>query len=159
MRALAGPAMLIVVVGGFALHRAFSEPEAPPRSFLDAELAAPQNEDGHEGTCYSLSTVIIASTMYRSWVISWKPAGKNAWELSLDDVENGSSGPQTIYQKYTFEERDDLIHLTGMTASEGYDTDLVRNIDELVKEANSRSTPVDRCREPGATGYKFKPRR
>ena len=159
MRALAGPAMLLVIVGGFALNRACSDPKSPPRSFLDAELAAPVNDDGHAGTCYSLSTVIIANTAYSTAAISWKRVDGDAWELSIEEVVQGSFGPQAISRRFTFEKRDDLVHLVRVAGSEGHDTDVTRNLDVLVRAPNGRSTPVDRCLQPGATGYLFRPRR
>jgi hypothetical protein len=159
MRALAGPAMLLVVIGGFALHRALSEPEGPPRSFLDRELAAPENDEQHAGTCFSLSTVIIANTLFSSATLEWKPAHEAAWTLSLEDILHDSRGPVHVFQRFTFEERDELIHLVAVEASEGQDTDLTHNIDALLAAPNGRSTPVERCLESGATGYGFRARR
>jgi hypothetical protein len=159
MRALAGPAMLLAIVGGFALHRAFSEPEAPPRSFLDLELAAPQTAEGHRGTCFSLSTVIIANTRLRSLTVDWRPAHDDAWRLALEEIVQGERGPVHVYQRYTFQQRDELVELVDAEVSEGIDPDLTANLDALLEAPNERATPVDRCLEPGAVGYKFKARR
>jgi hypothetical protein len=159
MRALAGPAMLLVVVGGFGLYRALSSPEGPPRDFLDRELAAPEDDDDHTGTCFSLSTVIIANTMPGSAQISWTPEGDDAWILSLEDVVRDSRGPVNVFQRFTFRQRDDLIHLEAVEASHGRETDVTRNLDALLAEPNRRSTPVDRCLGSDAGGYHFRPRR
>ena len=96
MRALAGPAMLLVIVGGFALHRAFSSPDAPSRDFLDRELAAPDNDDDFAGTCFALSTVIIANTAFSPAQISWQPAGEDSWTLSLEDIVHDARGPVNV---------------------------------------------------------------
>jgi hypothetical protein len=159
MRALAGPAMLLVVVGGFGLYRALSAPEGPPRDFLDRELAAPDNDDDHAGTCFSLSTVIIANTMLGSAQIGWTPEGDDTWTLSLEDVVRDSRGPVNVFQRFTFRQREDLIHLVAVEASRGQETDVTRTLDALLAEPNRRSTPVDRCLESGASGYRFRPRR
>lgn len=159
MRALAGPAMLLVIVGGFALHRVFSAPESPPRSFLDREVAAPQNDADHAGTCFALGTVIIAHTMFRSASLDWKPAHENAWTLAIEEMVQSDRGPLHDYQKLTFEERGDLVALVGVDASKGHETGVAATLDEMLLAANDRSTPVDRCLEPGATGYGYRPRR
>ena len=44
-------------------------------------------------------------------------------------------------------------------ASGDRETDVTLNLDRLLVEPNRRSTPVDRCLEPGATGYRFRTRR
>jgi hypothetical protein len=161
MRALAGPAMLAVIVGGFALHRALSAPDAPSRSFLDREVAAPPNADPDEdaGTCYALSTVIIANTMFSSATLDWKPAHENAWTLSIEEVVQDGRGPRREFQRLTFEAHGDLVRLVDVEASEGRESDLTTTLDALLAPANERSTPVDRCLEPGAVGYRFRPRR
>ena len=59
MKALAGPAMLLVIVGGFTIYKATSKDAVPSRDFTELELAA--DDEDHTGTCYSLSTVLIAN--------------------------------------------------------------------------------------------------
>jgi hypothetical protein len=159
MRALAGPAMLLVIIGGFALHRVLSAPESPSRSFLDRELAAPSNDEDHSGTCFALSTVIIANTMFRSASLDWKPAHEHAWTLTIEDLVQDGRGPIHVYQKLTFEERGDLVALVDVEASEGHDIGVTATLDGLLAPANERSTPVDRCLDPGASGYGYRPRR
>ena len=159
MRALAGPAMLLVIVGGFALYRGFAAPDGPPRDFLDRELAAPDNDDDHAGTCFSLSTVIIANTLFNTAQISWEPAGDDRWTLSLEDVVHDTRGPVNVFQRYTFQQRDELVHLVAVEASGKHETDVAFNIDALLAAPNERSTPVDRCLQSGARGYRFRPRR
>jgi hypothetical protein len=64
------------------------------------------------------------------------------------------------YQQFTFEQRGELVHLVKVETSASFDPGLERNIDELIVAPNSlHSTPVDRCLAPGATGYRFVPRR
>jgi hypothetical protein len=142
MRALAGPAMLLVMVGGFALYRCSSAPEAPSRDFLDLEFAGA--DDDHTGTCYSLSTVIVANTALTDIV-------------TLETVANGARGPAHVFQRLTFRQEGDQVQLVAVDVSEGQNTRVAANIDALLDAPRARhSTPVDRCREPGATGYLFK---
>jgi hypothetical protein len=158
MRALAGPAMLLVIVGGFALYRHSAAPAAPSRDFLDLELAGA--DDDHTGSCYSLSTVIVASTAFSNAMITWKPAGDEAWTLSLEDVVNGGGGPVHVFRHLTFKQRGDQVRLESVDASDEWDDDVATHIDALLEAPNERrSTPVERCREPGATGYQFKRRK
>jgi hypothetical protein len=158
MRALAGPAMLLVVVGSFGLHRLLSKPEAPSRAFLELELAG--GDDQHTGSCYSLSTVLIANAIFSDATRDWKPAHEGAWTLSVEEIHQDNRGPVHVFHRYTFEQREDQAHLVTVQASDGLETDVAANIDAMLEAPNDRSsTPVDRCRHPGATGYGFKPRR
>jgi hypothetical protein len=157
MRALAGPAMLLVIVGGFGLHRMLAKPTSPPRDFLDQELVGA--DDAQTGSCYSLSTVLVASTAFTDVSSSWERADDETWTLTLESLRNNGGGPVHIYKKYRFQERDDRIHLTNVDASTGLSTALKANIDELLEGPHDRkSTPVDRCAAPGASGYQFKPK-
>lgn len=157
MRAIAGPVMLLVMVGGIGLHRALAQPDQPPRSFLELELAAADPE--RTGTCYSLSTVLIANVAFNPAVREWKPAGDDAWTLTLEDVQRTSAGPLHAFQSFTFEKRDGRIELTDVDATEGINTDVRANLDALLTAPNERgSTPVERCFEPGATGHLFEPK-
>lgn len=150
--------MLLVIVGGFAVYRYSAAPAAPPRDFLDLELAGA--DDDHTGSCYALSTVIVASTAFGNAMISWKPAGEDAWTLELDDVENGRGGPSHVFRHLTFRQRGDQARLESVDASEEWDDDIAANIDALLEAPNERrSTIVERCREPGATGYRFRRRK
>jgi hypothetical protein len=158
MRALAGPVMLLVIIGGFGLHRLLSKPEAPSREFLDLELAGADGE--HEGSCYSLSTVLVANALSSGAVREWKAPRENAWTLSLEEIHQDHRGPVLVFQRFTFEQREGEVHLVAVEASEGQPTELNAHLDNLLEAPNGlRSTPVDRCQQPGATGYGFRPRR
>ena len=158
MRALAGPAMMLVMVGGFLAYRLSSDEKAPSRDFLELEFAGA--DSGHTGSCYSLSTVLIANRPFGGEARTWTSTGKNSWTLLLDDVVQANGSPVRVYQKFTFEKHDERVRLVSMETSDNLDSDLKRNIDELVTVPKARhSTPVDRCLEPGATGYLFVPKR
>jgi hypothetical protein len=147
--------MLLVLIGGFGLHRALNKPDSPSRDFLDLELAGADSD--HTGACYSLSTVIVANTAFSSAMLEWMPAGEDAWTLSMEDVVNAHGGPAHVFQRFTFRQRGEFVDLVSVEASEGQNTDVEANIDGLLQAPNERrSTPTDRCLEPGATGYRFK---
>jgi hypothetical protein len=151
MRALAGPAMLLVIVGGFLTVRYTSREDGPSRNFTELEFA---------DSCYSLSTVLIANRFLSGASRTWTAPRKDAWTLKLDDVVQGAGGPVRMYQKLTFEKYGTQVRLVSMEASEGLETDLARSLDTLLEVPNERhATPVERCQERGATGYNFKPRR
>jgi hypothetical protein len=151
MRALAGPAMLLVIVGGFLTARYTSRDESPSRDFTEMEFA---------DSCYSLSTVLIANRFLSGASRTWTAPRDEAWTLKLDDIVAGPGGPTRMYQKFTFEKYGSQVRLVSVEASEGLETDLTHNVDALLEVPNERhSTPVDRCQLPGATGYHFKPRR
>ncbi len=149
--------MLLVMVGGFLIHRALSKEDAPARDFLQLELAGADAE--HTGSCYALSTVLIAnlpfSTATRTWTLR-----DDAWTLTLEEVAQGQGGPVRVFQKFTFEKHDDRVRLVSVEASQGLPTEVGPNIDDLLRAPNARhSTPVDRCLDPGAAHYRFRPRR
>ena len=151
MRALAGPAMLLVIMVGFLAVRYMSRDEGPPRKFTELEFS---------DSCYSLSTVLIANRFLSGASRTWTAPRDDAWTLKLDDIVQGNGGPIRMFQKFTFEQYGSQVRLVSMEASEGLKTDLTDNIDALLDTVNERrSTPVERCQEPGATGYRFKPRR
>lgn len=158
MRALAGPAMLLVIVGGFAIFRMSATEEAPSREFTELEFAGA--DDAHTGSCYSLSTVLIANRAYGNASRTWTKPRDDAWTLMLDAVVQGNGGPVRLFQKLTFEKHADRVRLVRVEASENLDSGLKHNIDELLEAPKTlRSTPVDRCLAAGATGYLFTPRR
>jgi len=157
MRALAGPAMLLVMVGGFLVFRLTSKEEAPSRDFIALEFAGADSD--RTGSCYSLETVLLVSREGNP-SRTWTSPREDVWTLELDDVVQGHGGPIRIFQTFTFEKVDELVRLTSVEASTGYLTGVEQNIDQFVRAAQAqRSTPVDRCLEPGATGYLFAPRR
>lgn len=153
MRALAGPAMLLVLVGGIGIHRLTSSPESPPRKFLDLELAGADAE--RTGTCYSLSTVIVANLIFSDAVTEWTPAGDDAWTLSLQVLMQGSGGPEHLFHRYTFREDGEQVRLTHVESSEEMGNAVNDNLDALLSAPiGRRSTRVDRCLEAGAARYR-----
>ncbi len=147
MRALAGPAMLLVVVGGFLAVRYTSRDEGPSRAFTELEFS---------DSCYSLSTVLIANRFLNNASRTWTAPRDDAWTLKLDDIVAGPGGPIRMYQKFTFQKYGDQVRLVAMEASEGLNTELVHNVDALLAEPNARrSTPIERCQKTEATGYHF----
>jgi hypothetical protein len=158
MRPLAGPAMMLVMAVGFVVYRMASKEEAPSREFLELEFAGA--DGAHTGSCYSLSTVLIANRSNAGEARTWTPTREDEWTLLLDDLVPGNGGPVRVYRKFTFQKNGGLVRLVAVETSENLDSNLARNIDELVTAPNSlRSTPSDRCLEPGAKGYLFAPRR
>jgi hypothetical protein len=161
MRALAGPAMLLVIVGGFTIYKAVSEENAPSRDFAALELAA--NDEDHTGTCYALSTVLIANGVFGDTVRTWTapdPDNENKWTLELEKVVHGNHGPIRVFQNFTFEKFGEQVRLVSVEASDGIPTELDRNVDGLITAAHDRkSTPVDRCLKDGGTGYRYPPKK
>lgn len=160
MKALAGPAMLLVMVGGFAAYKLMGAQDTPSHAFTDLELAAADSE--HTGTCYALSTILIANGVNRTAVRTWSKPDKDdddEWRLMLEDVAQGPNGPVRVFQQFTFTRHGQQLWLTDVDASEGTSTDLARNIDRLLDGPHGmRSTPVDRCNAAGARGYQFPPK-
>jgi len=157
MRALAGPAMLLVMVGGFLVFRLTSKEDAPSRDFTALEFSGADAD--HTGTCYSLDTILIANRQGDA-VRTWTSPRDDVWTLKIENVVGGYSGPVHIFQTYTFEKHDQQVRLTSVDASKGLPTEIAQNIDTLLEGPKAwRSTPIDRCLEPGATGYLFEPRR
>jgi hypothetical protein len=159
MRPLAGPVTLLVIVGGFLIFKLTSEEKAPTLEFTALEFAGA--DENHTGSCYSLSTVLIANRPYTGDAArTWTKPREGAWTLLLENVVNGGAGPVRVFRKYTFEKFGQQVRLVSMETSEGIPSDLAWNIDDLLDPPRTiKSTPVDRCLEPGATGYQFTPRR
>jgi hypothetical protein len=153
--------MLLVIVGGIFVYRMTSKDEAPPRDFAELELAADDAE--HTGTCYSLSTVLIANGVYGQVPRSWSRPNErqeDRWTLRLENVVQAPNGPVREFQDFTFEKVGPQVRLVSVDASAGYPTDVAENIDRLLAAPHRRrSTPVDRCLEDGGTGYRFTPAR
>ncbi len=157
MRALAGPAMLLVIVGGVFFYKSTSKDEAPSRSFVELELAA--DDEDHTGTCYSLSTVLIANGVSGGVVRTWstpEPKNSDKWTLTVESLYHERGQPVRQYQAFTFEKFGEQVRLTGVDASEQFPTGVRENIDRLLQAPHARkSTPVDRCSEDGGTGYQY----
>jgi hypothetical protein len=142
MRALAGPATLLVMFGGFAIFRMCSKEEAPSRAFTELEFAG----QDHAGSCYSLSSVLIANRALSGAVRTWTSPREDTWTLTLDDIEHGYGGQKQIFQKFTFEKSGEQVRLVSVEASKDRSTDLAHNIDELLETPRKLgSTPVERC--------------
>lgn len=153
--------MLLVIVGGFALYRGMQEPEGPPREFLEREFAGADADS--TGSCYSLSTVLIANGAFSNATREWKHAGakdEERWLLAIDDLVQGSGSPVHVFQRYTFQRKGDAVHLVAVEASEGQSTKIKDHVDALLEAPNDiRSTPVERCEDAAAAGYRFKRRK
>lgn len=152
MKAIAGPALILVVTAAFLINRGCSDEESPSREFADLELAGA--DEDHTGSCYALSTVLVANGIFGNAARTWSSPRENAWTLGLENVIEGSRGPEHIFVNYTFEQAGNQVRLVSVDASEGRSTDLTENIDELLRAPNGReSTPVERCGQPGADKY------
>jgi hypothetical protein len=146
--------MLLVIAGGFMFYRLSSSDAAPPLEFTELEFAGGDNE--HTGSCYSLNTVLIANRGKGGPVRTWTAPRDDAWTLMLEAVVQEHGGPVRWFQKLTFEKHDEQVRLVHVEASENFDTGLKYNIDGLLEAPKAfRSTPIDRCLTPGATGYLF----
>lgn len=157
MRALAGPACLLVIVGSVALYRSMQQPKSPPRDFLELEFAGA--DAGRTGSCYSLSTVLVAHTALQDFVLGWQPPddGEDAWTLTIESLHQApNGGPLHSVRRYTFERVEQSVRLVAVAAPEGTPGDVNTHIDLLLDSPHERrSTPVDRCQVPGARGYRF----
>lgn len=150
--------MLLVMAGSILAYRMMSKEDGPPRDFVELELAGADHAD--TGSCYSLSTVLVANFTSADATRTWSTAREGQWAFALDRIAEGRGGPVRVLLKYTFEKRDGLVHLVSVEVPEDMNGDLAKNLDELLETPNARhSTPVERCEKPGATGYRYRPRR
>lgn len=155
MRALAGPAMLAVMVGGFLIAKQCSADKLPPRDFTALEFAGADLT----GSCYSLSTILTANRVISAATSSWESPREGTWKLKLEAVVQGYAGPELMSRTLTFQQSNDQIRLVSVDASKNQPDTIESNIDELLSAPNSlRSTPVDRCGKNGGTGYLYKAR-
>lgn len=153
--------MLLVIVGGFALYRGMQKPEGPPREFLDREFAGADSD--RTGSCYSLSTVLIANGAFSNATREWEHAGakdEERWLLAIDDLVQGAGSPAHVFQRYTFQRKGDTVHLVAVEVSEGQSKKIKDHVDALLEAPNDiHSTPVERCEDAAAIGYAFKRRK
>ena len=155
MRALAGPAMLAVMVGGFLIARQCSADKLPPRDFTARELTGVDES----GSCYSLSTILAANRVVSASTSTWDSPRDGTWRLKLESVVQGYGGPQHLFRTLTFEQSGDRVRLVSVDASKHQPDTIQSNIDDLLDAPTSlKSTPVDRCGKNGGTGYRYKPR-
>ena len=153
MKALAGPAVALTIALGFLAVRGGSKDDAPPREFTELELSLP----GEQGSCYSLSTTFIANGIYGKTPRTWTKTGEGAWQLTVERVLQGYNGPTREFNTWTFEKHGNAVELVKVEASQGMPQTPAASLDDLLNAPNAiHSTPVDRCLEPGATGYLFK---
>jgi hypothetical protein len=144
--------MLLVIVVGLTGYAGLSRDAAPSRDFTDLELSLP----GQAGSCYALGTLLVANGIDRNGARTWKKAGDDAWRLTVERVVQGYAGPEREFSTWTFEKRGKAIELTAVEASQGQPQDPATSIEQLLSAPNSlHSTPVERCREPGAAGYLY----
>jgi hypothetical protein len=159
MRAMAGPAMLLAIVGGFTIYKAMSKEDVPSREFTELELAA--DDEDHTGTCYSLSTVLIANGVFGNALRTWSapdPDNENKWTLEIENVRHGPNGPEHLFQRFTFEKFGEQVRLVDVEASEDLPTDITENIDQMLAAPHHRkSTATDRCLKDGGIGYQYPP--
>jgi len=152
MKALAGPAMMVAMVAAFFIHRSCSSETSPSIEFTNLEFRGADDEK--TGSCYELSTVLVANNLFGNASRTWKSPRKDAWTLEIENIEQGFNGPKVVFQRLTFERSDEQVRLVDVEASEGIDTDIKNTIDRLLRAPNGRkSTPVERCKEPGADKY------
>jgi hypothetical protein len=155
MRALAGPAMLAVMVGGFFIAKQCSAEKLPPRDFTAREFTAADES----GTCYSLSTILAANLVASTSTSTWESPRDGTWKLKLESVVQGYGGPERLFRTLTFEQSGDRVRLVSVDASKNQPDTIQTNIDDLLDAPTSmRSTPVDRCGKDGGAGYRYKPR-
>jgi len=144
---------MLTIADGFLVHHAFSKEDTPSREFTDLELSLP----GEEGSCYSLSTTLVANGVFGKNPRTWKSTGENAWQLTVERVVQAYNGPTRDFSTWTFEKHGKAVELVQVEASPGNPQDPTSSLDDLLNAPNSiHSTPVDRCLEPRATGYHFK---
>jgi hypothetical protein len=153
VRALAGPAMLAVMVGGFLITKQCSADKLPPREFTALELTG---ADG-SGSCYSLSTILVANQAVNASTSTWESPSEGTWKLKLEAVVQGYGGPEHIFRTLTFAQSGERVRLTSVDASKNQPNTILATIDDLLDAPHSlRSTPVDRCGKNGGTGYLYK---
>jgi hypothetical protein len=150
--------MLLLLAGGYMIHRPSSTEEAPPREFTELEFAA--NDAAHTGTCYSLGTVLIANGAFSDAVRTWTrdEADEHKWTLRLEQVVQDHNGPAALVQDFTFEKSGEQVRLVKVAATAGQSTDPATHVDRLLTAPRDlRSTRVERCLKGGA-GYESRAR-
>jgi hypothetical protein len=153
MRPLAGPAVMLTMVVGFIAYRAVSKEDGPRPEFTGLELSLP----GEEGSCYSLSTTFIANGVFGKTPRTWKKVGDHGWQLRVERVIQGYNGPALEFTNWTFEKHGTGAELVRVEASKGLPQEPAASLADLLTAPNAmHSTPVDRCRQPGATGFLYK---
>jgi hypothetical protein len=159
VKSLGSTALLLVVVLGLVIYKATSNEPAPSRDFIELELAA--DDPDHTGTCYSLSTVLIANGVFGDATRTWSmpdPHDAGRWMLRVENVRQQFNGPVREFQDFTFQKVGEQVQLVAVDASAGLPTALAENIDRLLVAPHARrSTPMDRCGKDGAAGYRFTP--
>jgi hypothetical protein len=153
MRFVPGMVVGLVFALAFVLYRTFGDTEAaPPRDFLELELAAA--DDQHTGTCYSLSTVLIANTVgYSNATISWHRVDRDTWTRRNEELLQSYAGPTVQWQSFTFKRENEQIVPIAHDAAPDPVPPLDVAIDRLLEAPIARrSTRIDRCLK-GEVGY------
>jgi hypothetical protein len=152
---LPGLVVAVLMVLAIVWSRSCGQTEdAPPREFTELELDAADAEA--TGTCYSLSTVLIANTYSGPRpVITWTKVSDSVWKRRGEGLNDANSGVQGAWWiEHTFERRDDRVILTDYESSDAREYTAQQVIDALLEAPiERRSTKVDRCIN-GGTGYK-----
>ena len=155
MRALAGPAMLAVIVGGFFITKQCSAEKIPPRDFTALEFTGvdesgtmlfaeydPRRQSPHERIDEHVG---IAAR--RNVAAEARIGGAGIWRP-----------PAPVPHVDVRAVRRARASRLGRRVEEPANT-IQSNIDDLLDAPTSlRSTPVDRCGKNGGAGYRYKPR-
>jgi hypothetical protein len=155
MKFLPGLVVAVLIVFAIVWSRSCGQTEdAPPREFTELELGAADAEA--TGTCYSLSTVLIANVYSGPRpVITWTRVSDTVWKRRYEGVHDANSGLQGAWWiEHTFEQRDPKVVLTGYESSDAREYTSQQVLDSLLEAPiERRSTQVDRCIN-GGTGYR-----
>jgi hypothetical protein len=157
MRFIPGTVLAIVTALAFLAFRLFGSNETtPPRDLLELELTAADRE--HTGTCYSLSTVLIANTVgYSNATVSWHQVDSDTWTRRSEEMVQSTRGPTHIWQSITFQREQARIAPIAHDSAPEPVPPLGMAIDRLLQAPIERgSTRIQRCLD-GGTGYQ--PRR
>jgi hypothetical protein len=152
MRFVPGTVLASVIVLAFLAYRLFGATDtAPPRDFLELELLAADNE--HTGTCYSLSTVLIANTIgYSNATVSWHRVVPDTWTRRSEEMVQSTRGPTHVWQSITFRRENERILPVAHDSAPDPGPTLVDAIDQLLHAPIERgSTRVQRCLAGGAS--------
>lgn len=154
MKFVAGPAAIIVIVGGMAIYRWMQDdPPKPPPQFLDAELVA--TDEDETPTCFSLGVVLTANFALRHDLLPrWTAVSADKWRFQLDEIGGTGAEGAHAWFSYTFEKYGDQIFLDSVANSREDDPSVEAAMNELLRAPTEfKSTPVERCAK-GGTGYK-----
>jgi hypothetical protein len=154
MKFLPGLVVALIIGFGIVWSRGCGQTEdSPSREFTDLELVAADHQS--TGTCYSLSTVLIATSFWQQRpVITWTRVNDTTWKHRAEGFADPQSGGQgTWWIDYTFEQRDQSVVITDYASSDSREYTPTQVIDALLEAPiDMKSTKVDRCLN-GGSGY------